>query len=606
MRFQTVAAGETWAVLGRFPSGRTVSCTVWDGLTGGAISQATTTTSEISTTGIYRYLSSQLTAAPTAFTIIVWQMTDSLGGTDEGVIAVGGYPDNVNATISSRATPAQVATELGTYDGPTHAELIAEINAVQADIAALPAAPSAGAIADAIWDEDLTGHTIANSASRTLTNALFEEAVWVSLDAGTAGTGLFIGTPANPVSNMADAITIAQARGLRTFRFVDSEATLLSLTSSQVTSLNTMSASFITSNSVPVEGNVTGAPHTLTGLSFQGPFVIQNARFAYSSCSFVDCRGIDFAPTGSFFANTFLRCNLFGTYSGTSLLTGGNAFIDCRPAADGTSFVYDGDPSSPLGVDMFYRWAGPMQINNLNAATGTRLIVDLLGGSVTINTANGNTQPARATIRGFGNLLGTAAGGVVDERFVPPTAAAVADAVWDELRAGHSTPNTYGQFTGDAAMRGTDGANTVVPLAAATNQAEHDATQAAIVALDSVVDAGFAAVLAAIAALSIPAASAVATEVWNSLRSSHSTTATMGRAMTLLLNSMVSRGLINIGTTPWQEVRYVFDEAAASDTVAFEIYELYDQAGVAISGNSASGNNPLADPTRIIAERRRV
>lgn len=33
--------------------------------------------------------------------------------------------DNINATISSRATPAQVATELGTYDAPTSAEMVA-------------------------------------------------------------------------------------------------------------------------------------------------------------------------------------------------------------------------------------------------------------------------------------------------------------------------------------------------------------------------------------------------------------------------------------------------------------------------------------------------
>jgi len=45
--------------------------------------------------------------------------------------------DNLDALVSSRATPAQVATELATYDGPTHAELISEINSVQVDIAAL-------------------------------------------------------------------------------------------------------------------------------------------------------------------------------------------------------------------------------------------------------------------------------------------------------------------------------------------------------------------------------------------------------------------------------------------------------------------------------------
>ncbi len=65
-----------------------------------------------------------------------------------------------------------------------------------------------------------------------------------------------------------------------------------------------------------------------------------------------------------------------------------------------------------------------------------------------------------------------------------PTAAVVADAVWDELRAGHTTSLSFGEFTGDAAMRGTDGANTTVPLAAATDQAEHDATQSAITALN--------------------------------------------------------------------------------------------------------------------------
>lgn len=89
-----------------------------------------------------------------------------------------------------------------------------------------------------------------------------------------------------------------------------------------------------------------------------------------------------------------------------------------------------------------------------------------------------------------------------------PTAAAIADAVWDELRAAHVDVGSYGEFTGDAAMRGTDGANTTVPLAAATDtaahdqtqvdiaalmsaathQTEHDATQAAIATVDTVVD----------------------------------------------------------------------------------------------------------------------
>lgn len=69
-----------------------------------------------------------------------------------------------------------------------------------------------------------------------------------------------------------------------------------------------------------------------------------------------------------------------------------------------------------------------------------------------------------------------------------PTVAQIADGVWDELRAGHTTASTYGEFTGDAAMRGTDGANTIVPLAAATDQAEHDATQVAVAAVPTAVE----------------------------------------------------------------------------------------------------------------------
>ncbi len=62
--------------------------------------------------------------------------------------------------------------------------------------------------------------------------------------------------------------------------------------------------------------------------------------------------------------------------------------------------------------------------------------------------------------------------------------AVIVDAFWDEPRAGHTTPATYGVDTGDAPMRGTDGANTTVPLAAATDQAEHDQTQTDIAGLN--------------------------------------------------------------------------------------------------------------------------
>jgi hypothetical protein len=59
--------------------------------------------------------------------------------------------------LSAAEVNAEVDTALTDYDGPTHAELVSEINDVQTDIAALND-PTAAAIADAVWDEDATGH----------------------------------------------------------------------------------------------------------------------------------------------------------------------------------------------------------------------------------------------------------------------------------------------------------------------------------------------------------------------------------------------------------------------------------------------------------------
>lgn len=64
----------------------------------------------------------------------------------------------------------------------------------------------------------------------------------------------------------------------------------------------------------------------------------------------------------------------------------------------------------------------------------------------------------------------------------------IADAIWNEARAGHATVGTFGEHTGAEVMRGTDSANTVVPLDAAADTAAHAQTQTDIAAV--VVDIG--------------------------------------------------------------------------------------------------------------------
>ena len=142
----------------------------------------------------------------------------------------------------------------------------------------------------------------------------------------------------------------------------------------------------------------------------------------------------------------------------------------------------DGDPTAAGQVTADERY----QFGSLSGSTEARLETDI--PAILVDT--GTSLPADIAAL--------------------PSAADNADAVWDEPRAGHAGAGSFGEFTGDAAMRGTDGANTVVPLAAATDQAEHDASQAAIAALND------------------PDAAAIADAVWDEPRAGHSGVGTYG------------------------------------------------------------------------------
>lgn len=83
---------------------------------------------------------------------------------------------------------SECADALTAYDPPTNAELVSEINAVQADIAAL-SIPTAGAIADAVWDEALSGHATAGSAGEALSAAGTAGDPWTTALPGAYGAG---------------------------------------------------------------------------------------------------------------------------------------------------------------------------------------------------------------------------------------------------------------------------------------------------------------------------------------------------------------------------------------------------------------------------------
>lgn len=141
---------------------------------------------------VYRFTANALEQAPgggglTVAAIVagVWDELTSVGRTAGSFGQL--FKDNVNATISSRATPAQVNTECDTaladYDAPTFAELDARTDAIEADTqdiqARLPAALVAGRIdasVGAMVADVLTSTVLATSAVDEIRDAIFARA----------------------------------------------------------------------------------------------------------------------------------------------------------------------------------------------------------------------------------------------------------------------------------------------------------------------------------------------------------------------------------------------------------------------------------------------
>lgn len=109
--------------------------------------------------------------------------TDDIGAAGAGLTAV---PWNTawDAEVQSEAADA-----LAAYDPPTHAELTSEINDVQTDIAALND-PTAGAVADAIWDEARSGHTAAGTFGEPFQGVVNGEAATGTLSTTQMTTNL--------------------------------------------------------------------------------------------------------------------------------------------------------------------------------------------------------------------------------------------------------------------------------------------------------------------------------------------------------------------------------------------------------------------------------
>jgi hypothetical protein len=325
---------------------------------------------------------------------------------------------NVTFNATAAAQFQQEATDaLNAYDPPTAAELVSEINAVQADIAALND-PTVGDIADGVWDEVLSGatHNVASSAGRRLrslqdSGAYIFGAVW--LDTNSANTGSTFpedGTFLNPTNTLARALTVAAAA------------------TQAIKRLYVMSGSSITLAGTYTGWHIEGDGFTL---ALGGQDVSGTIFQRFGACSGTATGTVPVFDTGLFTNVTLPPCVVIGVgLNGT--LTVGSAgdflLLNCHSqvAGAGTPTIDFGGAIGATTMSI-RRWSGGLTLANVQA--GDVVSIDAIsGGTITVGGTGGTVH-----IRGMVNVTDSSAGAVtivqtnvMDSRF-DTVDAAVAD-----------------------------------------------------------------------------------------------------------------------------------------------------------------------------------
>lgn len=256
-------------------------------------------------------------------------------------------------------------------------------------------------LADAVWDEILTGatHNIATSAGRRLRGIQEFQgyeggAIWIDTVNGTAGTTDFEnGTVENPVDSIADANTLAASLGIS--RFVVIAGSTITFAASQQNQIFEGAAWTLALGGQNIDGSmIVGA--TVSGIATNTAGV----QF------FLDCIMNATTIPGD---THVIRCGIGGTQT---LGEAGDYFFDaCHSAIAGTATPVMDFGSALNASNLNVRhYSGGVEIQNMGAGTGS-YTMSLEGDGQLVINANCSATSTVA-IRGNFTVTDNAAGAV--------------------------------------------------------------------------------------------------------------------------------------------------------------------------------------------------
>lgn len=263
--------------------------------------------------------------------------------------------------------------------------------------------------------------------------ASFEGSVHIDVGSGFSGTAFPRGTAAAPVDNLADALTIATARGFNKLLF-ESDYTFVSGNSVNLFEVCGTSVSGVT---LTFDAGSTCVGTQFFNCTVEGTMVSPRA---FDHCQFLNVTGATIGLAGTILIE---NSGFLGTVTLSNALEGAIHLMNCHSGIPGTvTPVFDANGAD---VDVLARgYNGGMELRNFSNVAANVMSLDFASGS--INIADTCTTGA-ITLRGVGNWLNqdTYAGTTtINNLFF--NGLNIADAVWDEPVADHQTADTFGEY----------------------------------------------------------------------------------------------------------------------------------------------------------------
>lgn len=351
---------------------------------------------------------------------------------------VDNFLDTEIADIQSRLPAALVSGRMDSSVGAMAANVLT---------AAATAADFGAEVADAVWDEPLSGHTTADTAGSDLAaakdNTDYPDGyVYLSSASGAAGTTLGVnGTWRNPVSNVADALTLANTVGA--IKFMPNSAVSASSGTLDNRVMDIQGGSLTVASSV----SLSSAKIYSTGRrgNLYGTAVTQ----VTASSTFLE----NLYVSGVIATAATLEMRHCGLSGNVTDSTGGpNAsfrplLIDCYNfKGDGSAVTFN---LSSGGHWHLLGWYGDLQITNM--AAGQTFYANGWGKLTIAASCTGGTIKHTSHIEIDDQASGAVTTELISEPSPLSTAGnlAVADAILDRSASSHTTNSTLGAIIND-------------------------------------------------------------------------------------------------------------------------------------------------------------